>query len=252
MNSCAEAMPQLADAGYAIIQDCVPQSVLCSCEATQAFRGMPKSAAERQSEHWKLTALGRFHRVHFCESDQRTFEQLEPIFEPIVEAFFREQTGLGSKPDGGSSVERKIYRSELQLLTATPTHSQSQSWHADNVARGITIIVPLVDFSIENGATQILPGSHRLLASFFRLLADGPRVITPRAGSIAVYDARLYHRGLGNATASSRPALVFRYDFEETPPPGVGIAGSVANIGLAKVLHAGTGAGAALREALFG
>ena len=180
-----------------------------------------------------------------------------------------------------------IYRSkQLQLLTATPTHSQSQSWHADNgspkSAAGITNTLEIddhqmcraasshtspssnpqdnvgpsrsqiVDFSIENGATQILPGSHRLLASFFRLLADGPRVITPRAGSIAVYDARLYHRGLGNATASSRPALVFRYDFEETPPPGVGIAGSVANIGLAKVLHAGTGAGAALREALFG
>jgi ectoine hydroxylase-related dioxygenase (phytanoyl-CoA dioxygenase family) len=38
--------------------------------------------------------------------------------------------------------------------------SGSQAWHADNLSRGLTIIVPLVDFTIENGATQLIVGSH--------------------------------------------------------------------------------------------
>ena len=108
--------------------------MLGACRLTDAFRTMPTSAGDIQTETWRLSALGRFHRVQFSAADAATFEQLEPIFMPLVEAFFH----------ADESRAGRVYRSELQLLTATPTHSQDQSWHADNVARGITIVVPLV------------------------------------------------------------------------------------------------------------
>ena len=66
----------------------------------------------------------------------------------------------------------------------------------------------------------------------------------------AVYDCRTYHRGLGNSTTAGRPALVFRYDFEATPPPGVGLLGSVAHTSLARALHVASSCGLAMREAV--
>ena len=53
----------------------------------------------------------------------------------------------------------RIYRTELQLLTAAP-QSQSQIWHSDHRAHGLTLVVPLVSFTPDNGGTQVLPGSH--------------------------------------------------------------------------------------------
>ena len=45
-------------------------------------------------------------------------------------------------------------------------------------------------------------------------------------------------------------ALVFRYDFEATPPPGVGLLGSVAHTSLARALHVASSCGLAMREAV--
>ena len=60
----------------------------------------------------------------------------------------------------------------------------------------------------------------------------------------------MYHRGLGNATAQSRPALIFRYDRRETPPPGVGLFGSLAHTVLAVALHVSSATAVAAREGL--
>ena len=103
--------------------------------------------------------------------------------------------------------------------------------------------MPLVDFSVDNGATQVLPASHTLranaakLSGLRHLLCEGATVATPRVGSVLVYDARLYHRGMGNVTTDGRPALVFRYDLAETPPPGVGMLGAIWQAIVATTLH---------------
>ncbi len=230
----------MKEAGFAIVDGIVPAAALQQCKSTEAYRSMPTKASVGQSKLWRLSAFGRFHRVHFAEEDRQVFEQLEALFAPLVTAFFEDMAD--------------VYRSELQLLTAAPRCSQEQSWHSDNRARGITIVVPLVDFTAENGATQLLPGSHALGSAPSRrlLLRDGARVATPRLGQLVAYDARTYHRGLGNSTAASRPALVFRYDRRESPPPGVGMASAVGHNATAKVLHVGTALGVALREALVG
>src|SRR6056300_1688348 len=108
-------------------------------------------------------------------------------------------------------------------MTAVPG-STNQSWHKDNRSRGLSIIIPLVDFTPENGGTQLLLGSHD---NTWPLTNGGARVIHAPAGSIVAYDSRTIHRGLGNETIVGRPALIFCYDRIETPPPGCGTLGSV-------------------------
>ena len=162
---------------------------VCLCarraaRALQADGGVPGHAAE-----WRQSAYGRFHRVDFADDDVHAFEELEVAFAPLVERFFRDG-------ERGS----RVYRSELQLLTATPTHcdavNREQTWHADNQARGLTIIIPLIDFCAANGATQLL--SLQLFGIFFASLgsaigffaaslsrASDPRRAAPAVGGVA-------------------------------------------------------------------
>lgn len=124
---------------------------------------------------------------------------------------------------------------DRQILNALPG-SVSQTWHSDNRSRGLTIIVPLVDFTAENGSTQLIVGSHN---KTWPLIAEqGGRVVEAPVGSIAVFDSRTYHRGLGNETNDGRPALIFCYDRPSSPPPGYsGVYGSISHALLAGTLN---------------
>lgn len=68
----------------------------------------------------------------------------------------------------------------------------------------------LDDFTEENGATLIVPGSHKLLAVPDHGLApSAPARLTGTAGSIAVWDGRLHHATGLNRTADQRRRGVF-------------------------------------------
>jgi len=194
-----------------------------------------------KDETWRLSAYGRYHCLenHLGEEDIKLLEEIEKQIYPLVQSFFYEQQNIEEeKVDSKGVSENKttttassstnnkmegIYRSELQLMTAVPK-SGNQSWHKDNRARGLSIIIPLVDFTSDNGGTQLLLGSHN---NKWPLNQGGARVIEAPAGSIVAYDSRTIHRGLGNDTDDGRPALIFCYDRCETPPPGCGTLGSV-------------------------
>ncbi len=108
-------------------------------------------------------------------------------------------------------------------------------WHADwpfnqehttkipapypDIAVHLTTFWMLTDFTVENGATIVMPGSHKL--------GDHPRAggpfgesMTPRddeerligrAGSVGIVDSRLWHAVSPNVTAQDRVAVVIRY-----------------------------------------
>ncbi|GMI30424.1 hypothetical protein TrCOL_g6880 [Triparma columacea] len=182
-------------------------------------RGVKQSKEEEDQQlMWRLSALGRYHcrdEDRFNPKDMQVLERVEEQIRPLVDEFFRvEEEGLEG-----------VYRSELQLMTAVPG-SVHQAWHKDNRGRGLSIIIPLVDFTVENGGTQLLLGSHE---TAWPLAQDqGAKVVVAPAGSVVAYDSRTIHRGLGNATSEGRPALIFCYDRERTPPPGCGTMGSIA------------------------
>ena len=75
----------------------------------------------------------------------------------------------------------------------------------------VVVNILLDDFTAANGATQIWPGSHRLVdadqAEINTLKispsrwSDYPRVqVTAPAGSIVIRDMRTWHRGMANTT----------------------------------------------------
>ena len=56
----------------------------------------------------------------------------------------------------------QLMLSEVQIVDSL-SDSAIQIWHADNASRGITVVIPLVDLSDENGPTELLSGSHTLM-----------------------------------------------------------------------------------------
>jgi ectoine hydroxylase-related dioxygenase (phytanoyl-CoA dioxygenase family) len=99
----------------------------------------------------------------------------------------------------------------------------AQALHADDVPiaagdpfRAATAIVPLVDFTERNGATRVVPGSHREPVRDAPAEAGPPhpreRVVTARAGDAIVFNGHLWHSGTKNTSVERRDALqiVFR------------------------------------------
>jgi ectoine hydroxylase-related dioxygenase (phytanoyl-CoA dioxygenase family) len=93
-----------------------------------------------------------------------------------------------------------------------------QRLHADDLpleragdCRAVTAIVALCPFTPGNGATAVVPGSHRRpdLQRLARTLdpARHERVLTGPAGTVFLFDSRLVHRGTRNRSARPRPSL---------------------------------------------
>ena len=102
-------------------------------------------------------------------------------------------------------------------------HSDQQfAPFATPVALVCNIVWMLVDFTPGNGATRLVPGSHRLPPPTIRFEtgADGartlvqadvqPAIAAAPAGSALVFDGRIWHGAGANTTDTPRPA-VFSY-----------------------------------------
>lgn len=102
-------------------------------------------------------------------------------------------------------------------------------WHDDrrlDFPICVNTALALVDFTKDNGATQLVPGSHlwdkeRIEGTgFFRSPEDKPKGygtdwmpvtgVAPK-GSILMWDARLLHAGGGNVTNTPRPSIISPY-----------------------------------------
>jgi ectoine hydroxylase-related dioxygenase (phytanoyl-CoA dioxygenase family) len=78
-------------------------------------------------------------------------------------------------------------------------------------AYGVSTIWAIDDFTADNGATEIIPGSH--LWGEERPVEDDPRIeamIMP-AGSVIVFMGTLWHRGGANRSAAPRLAITPQY-----------------------------------------
>jgi ectoine hydroxylase-related dioxygenase (phytanoyl-CoA dioxygenase family) len=108
------------------------------------------------------------------------------------------------------------YRGPQPGYGAQALHTDDVALGADNAYTTATAIVALVDFTPANGATRIVPGSHR------EPLRDAPtdterahprqRTICMSAGAALVFNGHLWHSGQRNTSDARRDALqiVFR------------------------------------------
>ena len=95
-----------------------------------------------------------------------------------------------------------------------------QGLHADWTARYkgepfriVTAIWLLDDFTGENGATRVVPGTHRLLTlppkSFSDPASRHPdqQIVVASAGSVLVFNGHLWHSGTANRSSGSRRVI---------------------------------------------
>jgi ectoine hydroxylase-related dioxygenase (phytanoyl-CoA dioxygenase family) len=120
--------------------------------------------------------------------------------------------------------------SSLNARSANPQSDSLQPLHADVGAiadeRGFWVcntVWMLDDFTLENGALRIVPGSHRWRKLPQAELADlkevhpAERLITGTAGTVVVMNAHCWHGGTANRTDSPRRALHGFYCREDKP-----------------------------------
>jgi ectoine hydroxylase-related dioxygenase (phytanoyl-CoA dioxygenase family) len=97
----------------------------------------------------------------------------------------------------------------------------AQAWHTDDafypVARphtqplAVSVIWAIEDFTADNGATEVIPGSHRWTAEHPDTQQIAPVAAVMPAGSALVFDAALWHRGGSNRSPRTRLAISPQY-----------------------------------------
>jgi ectoine hydroxylase-related dioxygenase (phytanoyl-CoA dioxygenase family) len=118
--------------------------------------------------------------------------------------------------------ERKLLGKDFLLSSMTAniagTGGAPMGWHTDQIYVGWlphrvanAIIWMLEDFTEENGATLVCPGSHRWKGWDDLLANKNPVPVTGRAGTIMIIDGRTYHNSGENKTKFPRPALITYY-----------------------------------------
>ena len=96
-----------------------------------------------------------------------------------------------------------------------------QPWHIDDGAgglgypkprppSGISTIWAFDDFTEHNGATEVLPGSHRWPNDRVPRACEIHKVIMP-AGSVLIFDGTVVHRGGANTSDGTRLAITPQY-----------------------------------------
>lgn len=130
-----------------------------------------------------------------------------------------------------------LFTDPVLFLIASDTPfpgSTYQNIHQDFARFGVTVNVPLVDFTEQNGPIEVWPGTHlrdpsarfskwpvwhepEALAALVESV-PGRRLLL-RAGSILIRDQRLVHRGTHNASSEPRPALSLWFASPKQPAP---------------------------------
>jgi ectoine hydroxylase-related dioxygenase (phytanoyl-CoA dioxygenase family) len=131
---------------------------------------------------------------------------------------------LAEHPDVLALVDRTLLPNALlstaQSIRLHPGQT-AQTWHTDDgfyllprpraMTLAITVIWAIEDFTADNGATELIPGSHRWGTEVPEPDEhDTVRAVMP-AGSALVFDAALWHRGGLNRTSRTRLAISPQY-----------------------------------------
>ncbi|CDI87415.1 hypothetical protein, conserved [Eimeria praecox] len=242
------ARTAIAKHGFVVIKNALTPEQL-----QEASEGGLKMKEVDPNIYCTRPTYGRLHCLLRGSLIEQSLLDAQRLFMPLVHSYL----SSGAPPEaGGFQEERRLFVSEVQTVNAgclclrcrrlfvsevqtvnADALALSQPWHRDNSHRGLTVVLPLVSISHSNGPTELLPGSHvligeggdswlqwlRSLPAFLKVVVAGGSTVKAeiQPGDALVYDSRLLHRGQANETWHPRPTLILRYDYKETPPPGV-------------------------------
>jgi hypothetical protein len=94
--------------------------------------------------------------------------------------------------------------------------SHAQNEHVDGYAATPFLIVNVaaVDTDRSNGATEILPGTHRRTHKYWEVALGGlrRRRVSMKQGDVLLRISSLWHRGMPNHSVDARPMLAFTWE----------------------------------------
>jgi len=127
----------------------------------------------------------------------------------------------------GQVLGPRFKLSSLNVRSADPFSACDQPLHADSAAiadeRGYWVcnsVWMLDDFTEENGATRMVPGSHRwrrLPPAEMYEAHPKQRLVTGKAGDVAIMNSHMWHGGTANRTARPRRAMHVYYTRWDKP-----------------------------------
>ena len=214
--SAPKALPPPArdvEEGLAHIREfglCIMTDVLAGPNLARARDALYRAAADDR-------ARGRERKFGLDygddDSNQRVWNVLsrDSVFEDMIEhplalAFVRGVLGwpallgnLSANITGPGGGEMVLHADQIFV---------PEPWAAD--PQGLNVAWCLDDFTEANGATRIAPGSHRLNRAPRADEGDVPTVpLEAPAGSMVVFESRVWHKTGFNRTADQRRAGVF-------------------------------------------
>lgn len=194
----AEAVEQIRRRGYAVVNSGL------SGEEIGLQQEFFQRAVESQENLFGRAYLEELNEQHMVRApmqyDQKAFLALamnEAVLEVVTQLI------------GGRFV---LNQQNGVINPGKSSYSQGR-WHRDlpyqhwisSAPLAVNALYCVDDFTEENGATQVLPGSH-LFAEFpsDKYVEDNAIQLAAPAGSFLVLDCMLYHSGGRNSTESSR------------------------------------------------
>ncbi|MEI9941896.1 MAG: phytanoyl-CoA dioxygenase family protein [Pseudomonadota bacterium] len=94
--------------------------------------------------------------------------------------------------------------------------SAPQNEHVDGYASlpFLVVNVAAVDTNLDNGAMEILRGTHRSASKFWQILLARPQRVRlcMQQGDVVIRSSALWHRGMPNRSDKPRPMLAFTWE----------------------------------------
>lgn len=199
--SCLSQKASLERDGYCIIRNCMPREVLAALETDidQAFRETPFGQGHFYGHRTK----------RFGSLLRRSQRAASLVLEPTILALVR---------DVLESACERIQLNVAQAISVHPgeveqfPHRDHDMWPCDKGGQEflVNVIWPLSQFTTDNGATRIYPGTHKREIDTLDQLGE-PIVAQCGPGDAIVFLGSAIHGAGANTTRSERRAAVIGY-----------------------------------------
>lgn len=214
----AQNIAEVREIGYSVVRDAVDKA-----QAVDLRARLAKLVADQRNRATELTRVDDYMVHNPMVLDSAFLDLLEhPAIIEVLDEFLGDTSILyacttSSMPAGGTNYSNRIHVDSPRVIPGY-------------IAQ-IGVIVPLDDFTEENGATYMLPSSFERTTpptdeEFF---ANSERVL-PRRGDLVVLQPRTWHLGGENRTAQDRHAVTLsacrsfmrqRFDYPRLIDPGL-------------------------------
>jgi len=153
--------------------------------------------------HEKTLSGAAHHLLPFSDTFVQLLEQ--ELYFPIIERYLGGKVILNNA-GGFINLGEDVYGHALSI------HRDVRTVDDDYGKQMLLVLITLDDFTEDNGATYLLPGSHlvREKPDEDYFLTHAVRAIAPK-GSLVIFDARLWHSAGFNCTELPRRAITYGF-----------------------------------------